>query len=169
MPTAEQLIAALDLKPLGVEGGYYRETYRSELVLPASAIDSGYGASRAASTAIYYLLTPNTFSAMHRLPGDEIYHFYLGDPVELLLLNPANGEGNRFALGSDIGGGLLPQFVVPGQTWQGSCLMPGGRVALLGTTMAPGFDFADYDGGDRNRLVAEFPAFSERICRLTRQ
>jgi predicted cupin superfamily sugar epimerase len=166
-PTAEELIAALALKPLPIEGGYYRETYRSDLLLPATAIASRYGASRAAATAIFYLLTRETFSALHRLPTDEVYHFYLGDPVDLLLLGPVEGQGAVATLGPDILSGQTPQAVAPRGVWQGSALRPGGRVALLGTTMAPGFEFADYEAGDRGSLSSAFPSFSEHIRRLT--
>jgi predicted cupin superfamily sugar epimerase len=167
-PTAAELIAALDLKPLPVEGGFYRETYRSALSLPAAALAPAYRDARSASTAIFYLLTPETFSALHRLPADEVYHFYLGDPVDLLLLGPAQGTGRLATLGVDVLAGESPQLVAPRGTWQGSLLRPGGRVALLGTTMAPGFDFADYEAGDRACLSGAFPDFRDHIRRLTR-
>jgi predicted cupin superfamily sugar epimerase len=166
-PTAEELIAALDLKPLPVEGGYYRETYRSDLRLPAAALAPRYTSDRSAATAIYYLLTPETFSALHRLPGDEVYHFYLGDPVELLLLDAMAGRGTVVTLGSDVLGGQRPQLLVPRGVWAGSALKAGGRVALLGTAMAPGFEFADFEAGSRGVLTAAFPAFAEHIHRLT--
>jgi uncharacterized protein len=169
MFTADEVIAALGLRPLPVEGGYYRETYRAALRLPAGALGPHYADARAASTAIYYLLTPDTFSALHRLPGDEVYHFYLGDPVEVLQLGPAPADGGRvLTLGTDLRAGQAPQAVVPGGVWQGSALASGGRFALLGTTMAPGFEFADYEAGDRAALLATYPAFADRVRRLTR-
>src|SRR5947209_1241626 len=153
MPTADEVIAALGLRPLPVEGGYYRETYRAALRLPADTLGPAYAGGRAASTAIYYLLTPDTFSALHRLPGAEVFHFYLGDPVEMLQLGPAPADGGRVVvLGTDLRAGQVPQAVVPGGVWQGGALAPGGRFALLGTTMAPGFEFADYQSGDRAAL-----------------
>jgi predicted cupin superfamily sugar epimerase len=159
MLSAEELIRFLRLGPLPREGGWYRETYRSALSWPAGG--------RAAGTAIYYLLTPDTFSALHRLPTDEVFHFYLGDPVEMLQLGPAPGEGGRVVtLGPDIPGGQQVQTVVPAGVWQGSVLREGGRVALLGTTMAPGFDFADYEAGERSVLTEMYPEFAERIARL---
>ncbi len=154
--TAAQLIAALDLRPLPLEGGYYRETYRSDLLLPNSA--------KSACTAIYYLLTPDTCSALHRLPADEIFHFYLGDPVEMLLLDDAGGR--VIMLGPDLLAGQVVQTVVPRGVWQGSILRAGGRFALLGTTMAPGFDFADYEAGDPATLATQYPAFADRIAQL---
>ena len=161
MPTARELIELLGLEPLPREGGYYRETYRSARPVPSGTP----GRDRSAGTAIYYLLTADTFSALHRLPADEVYHFYLGSPVELLLLGP--GGGGIVTLGTDLRAGQRPQAVVPAGVWQGSCLAGGGDFALLGTTMAPGFDFSDYEPGDGDRLAREFPAFAGRIRRLT--
>ena len=167
MVTADQLIAALDLKPLPLEGGYYRETYRSRDLLPAAALPPRYGADKCAGTAIYYLLTPDTFSALHRLPTDEIFHFYAGDPVQMLLLHPG-GPAETLLLGPNVLGGQRPQVIVPRGVWQGSSLAGGGAFALLGTTLAPGFDFADYEAADPVRLISEYPAFAELIRRLTR-
>jgi uncharacterized protein len=164
--TAEDLIRLLDLRPLPREGGYFRETYRSTLALPLSALPGDYTARRSASTAIYYLLTAETFSAIHRLPGDEVFHFYLGDPVELLVLEPG-GSHRVVTLGNDVRHGMAPQFVVPGRHWQGSTLRKGGRLALLGTTMSPGFDFEDFEAGVRGDLVAQYPDAVEHIDRLT--
>src|SRR5438046_10492032 len=134
MPTAEEIIALWQLRPLPLEGGYYRETYRSSDRLPT--------ADKALSTAIYYLLTPRTFSALHRLPSDEIFHFYLGSPVQMLQLW-TDGEGRVVTLGPDVLAGQSPQVLVPRGVWQGRYLLPGGAYALLGTTLAPAFDFAD--------------------------
>jgi predicted cupin superfamily sugar epimerase len=104
---------------------------------------------------------------MHRLRGDEIFHFYLGDPVELLQIN-ANGVGEVVVLGQDIIAGMQLQHVVPGGAWQGSRLRAGGKYALLGTTVAPGFDYEDFEIGKREELVTEFPRFAEMIQQLTR-
>jgi len=167
MLTARQLIAMLDLRPLPLEGGYYRETYRASDRLPASALAAHYPMAKSACTAIYYLLTPETFSALHRLPTDEIFHFYLGDPVHMLQL-PPDGDGCIVMLGSDLNARQHPQLLVPRGTWQGSRLAPGGSFALLGTTMAPGFDFEDFEPADRNYLIARYPAFANQIDRLIR-
>ena len=167
MPSADELIRLLHLKPLPREGGWYRETYRSSLHLPADVLAPHYRAARSAGTAIYYLLTPGTFSALHRLPTDEVFHFYLGDPVEMLQLGPTHEDGGRIlTLGPDIFAGQQVQTVVPAGVWQGSVLQAGGAFALLGTTMAPGFDFADYEAADRDALISAFPDFAERIARL---
>lgn len=164
--TAEQLIALLDLKPLPLEGGYFRETYRSVEGMAASALPSRYGRSKALGTAIYYLLTPDTFSALHRLPTDEIYHFYQGDPVTMLQLGPNGGQ--VLTLGSDLRAKQQPQLVVPAGVWQGSFLERGSAWALMGTTMAPGFDFSDFEAGERASLSMQYPAFADLIKRLTR-
>jgi uncharacterized protein len=167
MSTADELIRLLHLQPLPREGGWYRETYRSPLQLPADVLAPRYSAARSGGTAIYYLLTPDTFSALHRLPTDEVFHFYLGDPVEMLQLGPTPKDGGRIiTLGSDILAGQQVQTVVPADVWQGSVLRPGGTFALMGTTMAPGFDFADYEAADRAALIAAFPDWTERITRL---
>lgn len=158
MLSANEIIAALNLQPHPVEGGFFRETYRS-------AASSG---GRSLSTAIYYLLTPQTVSALHRLPTDEVFHFYVGDPVRMLQLWP-DGSTRTLILGSDITAGQQPQLVVPGGVWQGSHLVDGGRFALLGATMAPGFDYADYETGRREPLARQYPDFAELIRRLTPQ
>lgn len=168
MLTADEIRKRLKLQPHPAEGGYFAETYRAEHLLPSNALPTGYPGPRAVSTAIYYLLTPDSFSAMHRLRGDEIFHFYLGDPVELLQIN-ASGAEEVFVLGQDIVAGMHLQHVVPAGAWQGSRLRAGGKYALLGTTVAPGFDFQDFEIGERNKLMAEFPQFAEMIQGLTRQ
>jgi predicted cupin superfamily sugar epimerase len=157
MLTAQQIIDMLQLRPLPREGGWYRETYRAALRLA----DAG----RDAATAIYYLLTPDTFSALHRLPSDEVFHFYLGDPVEMLQVDPASKTGKLVTLGTDLLAGHRPQVVVPRGVWQGSRLQRGGAFALMGTTMAPGFDFADYEPGGVS-LAADFPPWEQTIREL---
>ncbi|MBI5853784.1 MAG: cupin domain-containing protein [Nitrospirae bacterium] len=141
----------LGLKPLPLEGGYYTESYRSAEVIGPDVAGCRQG-RRALSTAIFYLLTPDTCSRLHRLASDEIYHFYLGDPVELLQLLP-DGTGRVVTLGPKVFDGMHLQAVVPRGLWQGARLRRGGRFALLGTTMAPGFDFSDCEMGDRQALL----------------
>ena len=167
MPSAKEIQELLKLQPLPVEGGYFAETYRSQLTLSQRSLPSGYSGERALSTAIYYMVTPDTFSAMHRLKGDEVYHFYLGDPAEMLILKP-DGTSKTLLMGQDIVSGMRLQYVVPGGAWQGSRLVPGGKFALLGTTMAPGFDPADFELGSRGELTARYPAYAELIAALTR-
>ena len=150
--TAKSLIEALRLERHPEEGGYFRETYRS-----AESFEPGKGFAgiRSVGTAIYYLLTADTWSALHRLPGDEIFHFYLGDPVEMLMLHP-DGRDEILILGHDVRT-MHVQHVVGGNIWQGSRLVNGGRWALLGTTMAPGFDYRDYERGTAS-LMADYPS-----------
>src|SRR5947199_8605757 len=124
MPTADELIRHLKLQPHPKEGGFFRETYRAADVWPAAALPARYGHDRRASTAIYYLLTPTTFSALHRLRSDEIFHFYLGSPVRMLQLLP-DGSGRTVVLGPDLLAGQQPQLVVPPGIWQGSMLDAG--------------------------------------------
>src|SRR5262249_35473520 len=133
MLTAAEVMRLLELKPLPGEGGFYRETYRASDQLAATALPGRYKSAKSASTAIYYLLPPDPFSALHRLPTDEVYHFYAGDPVEMLLLT-APGVGEVITLGNDLASGHRPQQVVPRGVWQGSRVGFGGAWSLLGTT-----------------------------------
>ena len=166
--TADDIKRALNLRPHPAEGGFFAETYRSETeLLPGTIVAGGHAAALPLATAIYYLLTPGTFSEIHRLPSDEIFHFYLGDPVEMLQLFPG-GNGVTVRLGVNIVGGERPQVIVPKGVWQGSRLAPSGQFALLGTTMSPGFDYAGYCAGNRAELLREYPQFREAILALTR-
>lgn len=167
MPSVKEIQELLNLQPLPHEGGYFAETYRSKFTLNRGSLPSAYSGERTLSTAIYYMLTPETFSAMHRLKGDEAYHFYLGDPAEMLILKP-DGTGEALLIGQNITSGMRLQQIVPGGAWQGSRLAPGGKFALLGTTMAPGFDPADFELGARDELSARYPAYAELIAVLTR-
>jgi len=157
--SAKEVIERLGLSPLPKEGGYYRETYRSARVFEPV----GFPGRRSFGTAIYYLLTSETSSAMHRLPGDEVFHFYLGDPVEMLMLYP-DATSEIIVLGPDLDA-MRVQHVVPAGTWQGSRVVEGGDWALLGTTMAPGFDFADYEQGTR-KLLEMYPDRADILRQL---
>jgi predicted cupin superfamily sugar epimerase len=166
VPTAQDLITLLNLRPHPKEGGFFRETYRAADRFGASQLPAHYGGERAAGTAIYYLLTPTTVSALHRLASDEIFHFYLGSPVRMLQLDPG-GDSKGIVLGSDLWAGQQVQVLAPRGIWQGSLLEPGGDFALLGCTVAPGFDYADYEHGNRAALLQQFPQHAELIRRLT--
>lgn len=169
MLTAQQIIDTLGLQPLPLEGGLFVQTYVSAETISPPALSQRYHAGKPFCTAIYFLLTdqPDSFSALHRLPTDEIYHFYLGDPVEMLLLHPT-GKSERIVLGADLLNGQKVQFVAPRGVWQGSRLIRGGKYALLGTTMAPGYTPSDYEGGEREALLKQYPQQSELITGLTR-
>lgn len=168
--TAKTLIDLLGLIPLEAEGGWFRQSYRSKDLLPQSGLPARYNSDKPAGTAIYYLLTdePGSVSIFHRLPTDEIYHYYLGDPVEMTLLLPG-GEAQTVVLGQDLLAGQHVQFAAPAGVWQGSRLRPGGKFALLGTTMAPGFTDQDFEPARRVELLAVYPQHAAIIHQLTRE
>ncbi len=166
MLTAERIIKLYNMKPLPGEGGYYAESYRAKEVINKSSLPERYGEDRCHSTAIFYLLTPDTQSYFHRLKSDEIYHFYLGDPVQMVLIHP-NGTTKVLFLGRDLQAGQFVQVVVPAAIWMGSILLEGGNFALMGATVAPGFEFADMELGDRETLLEQYPQHEGFINRLT--
>jgi uncharacterized protein len=166
--TPEFLKQHLDLRPLPQEGGYYRETYRSLTKVAPHALPTHYNSERSISTAIFYLLTVETFSALHMLPMDEIYHFYAGDPVEMLQLHP-DGTGKLFVLGQHLDQGMNVQLCVPAFSWQGSRVIAGGKWALLGATVSPGFEFEDFRPGRRTELTKRYPGFQQMVSELTRE
>ena len=166
MLTAEEIIKILNLKPLPREGGYYRETYHSKEIIPKDFLPSRYKESKRLSTAIYYLLTQEVFSLLHRLPTDEIFHFYLGDPVTMLNLHP-DGTSDLITLGHEIDKNQQTQVIVPKNTWQGCFIKEGGKFALMGTTMSPGFDESDFEAGVQKELVKKYPDREELIIKLT--
>lgn len=169
MVTADDVIKTLDLKPLPEEGGYFRETYRSDKVnAPASIFGINSNDQRVISTAIYYLVRPESFSALHRIQSDEVFHFYGGDPVEMIQIDE-KGTLTRYVLGSNIFNGESPQVVVRRGTWQALKLKDGGAWALMGTTVSPGFEFTDFELGDRNKILKQFPQHSNDIIRFSRE
>jgi predicted cupin superfamily sugar epimerase len=163
--TVKQIIEILDLKPLTIEGGYYRETYRSEEMVAKEHLPQRYQSARTFATAIYYLLTPETYSSLHKLPTDEIFHFYMGDPVEMLQLFD-DGTGKIITIGNDLQKGQIPQVVVPKFTWQGTKLVDGGAFALFGATTAPGFEFEDFIAPNAEELIKQYPQFEKKIREL---
>src|SRR3974390_2570526 len=165
--TADDIKRLLQLVPLEMEGGFFRETYRSRWMGARESLPDRIEGIRSIGTAIYYMITPKSFSTLHRLPGTEIFHFYMGDPVAMLELHP-DGKAQIVTLGHDIAAGQQPQVVVRGNVWQGCRLAPGGRGALMGTTMAAGFDYADYETGGREELIAKYPDVAGRIREYTR-
>ena len=154
---AQQIITTLRLEPLAQEGGFYRQTWGGE-----------------AGSAILFLITENAFSALHRLAYTEVWHFHAGDGVEHVQLDPATGELRVTRLGSDILRGETPQCVVPGGVWQGARWVSGSSpkgsagYALLGCTMAPAWDAARFELGNRDALLGSFPAAADWIRALTR-
>lgn len=163
--SAQQVIEDLQLSPLGFEGGCFSEVYRSALVFNRVNLPSSYGGTRSACTAIYYLLEAEKRASMHRLRSDELYHFYLGDPVEILILHP-DGSSERAILGSDLARGQRPFLAVPGGSWQGARLREGGNYALMGTTVSPGFEVDDFELGSADKLIEQYPAHETLIAAL---
>lgn len=165
MVSARELVELYGLQP-HPEGGYYRETYRSAGKLAQSALPAHYSGDRAFSTAIYYMLTEGSRSRFHRLGSDEFWHFYLGGPIVLAMLS-AKGPARLVTLGQDVRAGQAVQQLIPAGTWFGAWLPPGVPYALVGCTVAPGFDFADFEVGGRAELLKLFPAAKAEIERLT--
>ena len=166
---ARKLIDHLGMEKIPVEGCWFKLTYTSTDKLAAAALPVRYGAPRVAGGAIYALVTREDFSALHRLKTDEIWHFYGGNPIELLLLHP-DGRSEVVVLGSDLLAGQQPQFTVPAGTWMGARPATPGAEAygFFGTTMAPGFDYADFEPGYRDELQKAYPAHAALIAELTR-
>ncbi|WP_313755775.1 cupin domain-containing protein [Tissierella sp.] len=156
MSKVNEIIKLLELEPLEREGGLFKSTYRS----PGKADGKDMG------SAIFFMLTGGAYSHLHRLPTDEVYHFYSGDPVELLELLP-DGSSNRVVLGGDILNGQKVQYVVKAGIWQGSRLIDGGEYALMGTTMSPGFEESDYEHADNPKeLIEKYPEKEDLIMKL---
>jgi uncharacterized protein len=165
METAQHWIDRLNLQP-HPEGGWYRQTYRAALTLPRSAL-AGHSGDRAASTAIYFLLADEQFSALHRLRSDEVWHFYTGSSLIVHVITPDGGY-QQLLLGSDPESDEQFQAVVPAGCWFGSSLRHPNTYALVGCTVAPGFDFADFEMARRDQLTAQYPQHRTIIERLTR-
>jgi hypothetical protein len=163
--TANEIKALLKLEELPVEGGAFKRTYTTP-----GKVELARG-ERAMGTAIYYLLEPGTFSELHVLATDELYHFYLGDAVEMLMLYP-DGSAKVVVLGQDLSRGEHVQLLVPAGVWQGTRLVGDGQnpnqFALLGCTLTPGFDFEDYKNASAEELIEKWPGEKERIKKLTR-
>jgi predicted cupin superfamily sugar epimerase len=164
-PAARELVARLDLQP-HPEGGFFRETYRASLTLPGDALAPAFSGARQASTAIYFLLGAGDRSRFHRIRADEVWHFYCGDPLQVVELTET-GTVQVTLLGSDFAAGQVPQHVVPAGRWFGACPAPGAAYSLVGCTVAPGFDFADFEMADGSTLMAAHPAAADWIKRLS--
>ena len=165
MTGADEIIRKLNLQPHPREDGFFAETHRSRDRITWEALPAFYGGTRCLSTAIYFLLKSGGFSEMHRLRSEEVFHFYMGAPAEMLLLLP-DGSGKVLRLGNDLDAGELPQIVVPRFAWQG--LVTLGDYTLMGCTVAPGFEYSDFEPGNREDLERQFPEFADAIARRTR-
>ncbi len=164
MTTAEMIeLLGLEEHP---EGGWFAETYRSSGRICRADLGDEYDGERAFSTAIYYLLAADTSSLLHRILTDEVLHHYIGAEVEVLELR-ADGSGRVLMLGSDLAGGARPQIVIPAGSWFGFRVRDKAGLALIGATVAPGFEFADFEIGDRKALTAQYPEFADFVAQLT--
>ncbi|WP_128435426.1 cupin domain-containing protein [Streptomyces cyaneus] len=155
--TPEELVAHYALEPIPREGGLFRRMWAGPELADG----------RPQGSAIVVLLTADDFSALHRLPSDEVWHFYLGDPLEMLLLAP-DGTSRTAVLGPDILRGQHIQLTVPAGTWMGARVVTGGSWTFFGCTMAPGFTYEGYEHGDLAELTARYPAEAARIAGLCR-
>lgn len=166
MKRIEQLIDLLNLQK-HPEGGYFKETYRSEGVIPSEVLSNDIDGDRNYCTCIYFLLTSDNFSAFHQIKQDEMWHFYEGSP---LIVHMIDTEGNYSfqKIGLDFENGQVPQFVVPKEVWFASEVAEPDSYSLVGCTVSPGFDFKDFELADKKFLTDEFPKHSKIIERLTR-
>jgi uncharacterized protein len=159
------------IKHLGLtrhpEGGYYAATYKSDLTIAAAPLPPSFHGSRSASTAIYFLLAGTDFSALHRLASDELWHFYAGNSLVVYVIDP-QGKLSELHLGNGPDAGEVFQAAVKAGCWFGSRLKDGNGFALVGCTVAPGFEFADFELAKRSKLTAAYPQHGKLIAELTR-
>jgi len=167
MKAVEKIIKKLDLQP-HPEGGYFKETYRSAGKIDHSILSSDYNGDRNFSTCIYFLLTSDTFSAFHRINQDEIWHFYDGSPIMIHMISE-KGEYSTVTLGRNFSNGEKPQYVVPGKYWFAAHVVMDNSYALVGCTVAPGFDFMDFLLPKSKELISKFPEHSTIINKLTHE
>jgi uncharacterized protein len=166
MISAAQLIQQYHLQP-HPEGGWYKETYKSNEQITANALPQRFSGSRAFSTAIYFLLEAGNFSAFHRIKSDECWHFYTGDPLWIYVIDHG-GKLSVIHLGNDIDQGQLFQYMVPANCWFASRPAPGSSFCFVGCTVAPGFDFADFELADAGMLADLYPqhyGIIKEMCR----
>ncbi|GAA0761539.1 cupin domain-containing protein [Psychroflexus lacisalsi] len=166
MLTKEQLIKKLELEK-HPEGGFFKETYRSKISISGSSLPLEFDSDRNVSTCIYFMLASDEFSAFHKVNQDEAWHFYLGDSILLHMISP-EGEYSQVSIGNDFGQNETPQFVVPAQHWFAAEIKTEDSFALVGCTVAPGFDFDDFELAEPKELQQIFPQHKEIIQRLTR-
>ena len=166
--TEAEIRNLLKLEPLPLEGGFFRRMYCAGEQISQTALPARYDGARAMGSAIYYLITKENFSALHRVKSDEVFHFYCGDPVDLCMFYPDKSV-STFRLGNALQKGERPQAVVPNGVWQGARLASACRYgyALLGATVTPAFDEADFELGDSKTLLHQYPNYSGLIESLT--
>jgi len=164
--TPQNLISHYNLQP-HPEGGWYAQSYRSTEIIPAAALPDRFGGDRVFSTAIYFLLEQGNFSAFHRIKSDECWHFYQGDPLEVFVIG-TDRQLTIVTLGQDSSRGQLFQYVVPANCWFASRPAKESKFCFVGCTVAPGFDFADFELANQTNLCSEYPEYSELILELCR-
>ncbi len=164
MLTPRQIIDHYALQP-HPEGGWYKETYRSREKIGAAALPGRYSGNRSFSTFIFFLLEKGEFSAFHKINSDECWHFYAGDPMKVFIIED-DGTLSIIELGNDPTKGQLFQYVVPANHWFASRPSPGSAFSFTGCTVAPGFEFADFELADADKLSAEYPQHEALIREL---
>ena len=166
--TAADYIAALNMKS-HPEGGYYAQTYQAAETIPKSALPDRFGGDRPYSTAIYFLLENHNRSALHRIQSDEVWHFYAGGPLHVYVIEPTSGTLTVIRLGNRPNRGEVFQAVVRAGCWFGAKPIGEPNVpafSLTGCTVAPGFDFADFELANSGTLLAQFPQHEQVISLL---
>jgi len=164
MSIVNQLIQRYGLEP-HPEGGWFKQTYKSNEQITANALPERFSASRAFSTAIYFLLEKGNFSAFHRIKSDECWHFYAGDPLHIYIIEQT-GELKIISLGKNHEKGQSFQFVVPANCWFASCPAPGSEYCFVGCTVSPGFEFEDFELADVTELSLVYPRHKSIIIEL---
>lgn len=164
--TVEYLVKALNLQA-HPEGGFYKEMYRSDELIPISGLPQRFPASRVFATAIYFLIDANNFSALHKIKSDETWHFYAGDALEVIEID-AKGHLHITHVGASLQAGEVFQYTVKAGRWFASRVKQGGVFSLVGCTVAPGFDFEDFEMANREALIASYPQHKILITHLTR-
>ena len=166
MAIVSKLINQFQLQP-HPEGGWYKQTYKSDAIVHQSGLPARFDGDRHLSTAIYFLLERGNFSAFHRIKSDECWHFYSGDPLMIYIIHP-DGELQMVLLGNDFENGQHFQFVVPANCWFASRPAEGSNYCFVGCTVAPGFDFADFELANANELVSVYPQHETMVRSLCR-
>ncbi|WP_196885899.1 cupin domain-containing protein [Aureivirga sp. CE67] len=162
--TASYFIDKFEMLP-HPEGGFYKEVYRSEGTIPKEVLGKEFSGDRNYATGIYYLLKSENFSAFHKINQDETWHYYSGSPV---IVHTIDKEGNYHTQEVGLEGDAIPQYVVPAGVWFAATVKDENTFSFVGCTVAPGFDFEDFQLAERNYLVQEYPKHEEIITKLTR-
>lgn len=162
----EKIVQKLDMNS-HPEGGFYKETYRSEGVIPQQILSKEFKGERNYCTAIYFLLTSDNFSAFHKINQDEIWHYYEGSSLFVHVID-LEGKYHRYSVGINLDEGELPQLAVPAGCWFASSVKKEDSYSLVGCTVSPGFDFDDFELGDKKDLIQQFPEYKDVITQYTR-